>query len=324
MSQAFAAAARMQRNWPLLQLAALIALFAFGVATIEGFTQAYSIRSMLILASLLALAALGQTLCFLIGSLDLSIPGMIVLGATLIAELCGVHGWSLLPALAVIVVISSAMGAFTGWVCDRFQVPSIVVSLGVGTIALGAGTVWTGANLTGTPPQAIRDISAGTSTTFGIAMPPIIFIFLAVTILVAVFLHYTAPGRRLYATGANPRAAKLALIRTRRVWVGVFAFSALMSALVGVLLAGFSGTDPSIGQPYLFQGLTAVIIGGTAWAGARGDFTHTVLGALIFTVLTTILVGRGYDGADQHIVYGVLILIVVAAYGRDRRLRDRV
>ncbi|NLT04795.1 MAG: ABC transporter permease [Solirubrobacterales bacterium] len=324
MSQALATAGRLQRNWPLLQIFALVALFVFGMATIEGFTQGYSIRSMLILASLLALAALGQTLCFLIGSLDLSIPGMIVLGATLISELCGVHGWSLLPALAVIVAVTTAMGAFTGWVCDRFEVPSIVVSLGVGTIALGAGTVWTGARLVGSPPELIREISSGTSTTFGIGLPPIIFIWLAIAIAMAVFLHRTPAGRRLYATGANPRAAKLALIRTRRVWVGVFAFSALMSGIVGVLLAGFAGADPGIGNPYLFQGLTAVIVGGTAWAGSRGDYSHTVLGALILTVLTTILVGRGYDTADQHIVFGFLILIVVAAYGRDRRLRDRV
>ncbi len=104
----------------------------------------------------------------------------------------------------------------------------------------------------------------------------------------------------------------------------VFALSAVLSALVGVLLAGFSGADQSIGDPYLFQGLTAVIVGGTTIMGARGDYTHTVLGALVLTVLTTILVGRGYDTADQQIIFGVLILIVVAGYGRDRRLRDRV
>ena len=58
--------------------------------------------------------------------------------------------------------------------------------------------------------------------------------------------------------------------------------------------------------------------------GARGDYTHTVLDALILTELTTVLVGHGYDSADQQIIFGVLILIVVAGYGRDRRLRDRV
>jgi ribose transport system permease protein len=94
--------------------------------------------------------------------------------------------------------------------------------------------------------------------------------------------------------------------------------------MVGVLLAGFAGADQTLGDPYLFSGLTAVIVGGTTFMGARGDYTHTVIGALILTVLTTILVGKGYDQADQQIIFGLLILLVVASYGRERRLRDRV
>jgi ribose transport system permease protein len=58
--------------------------------------------------------------------------------------------------------------------------------------------------------------------------------------------------------------------------------------------------------------------------GTRGDYTHTVVSALLLTVLTTILVGRGYDTATQQIILGVLILVVVASYGRERRLRDRM
>ncbi len=149
-------------------------------------------------------------------------------------------------------------------------------------------------------------------------------IWAVVAIIAGLVLHRTVPGRRLYATGANPRAAQLARVNTSRVWTLVFAASAVCSAIVGVLLAGFAGADQSLGDPYLFQGLTAVIVGGTTIMGARGDYTHTVLGALILTELTTILVGHGYDTADQQIIFGVLILIVVAGYGRDRRLRDTI
>lgn len=324
MSAVVATLRRLQRRWPLLQILGLIVLVVFGASTIEGFTQGYSVRSMLVLASLLGLAALGQTLCLLIGSLDLSIPGLIVLGATLVSELCGTHGWPFAAALALIVAIAAVLGACTGWISHRYDVSSIVVSLGVGTIALGGAAVWTGAQLTGTPPAFVRDLVIANGDTFGLPVAPIVVIWAIVTILVGVFLHRTVRGRRLYATGANPRAAELALIHTRRVWVGVFLISAVMSAIVGMLLAGFAGADPGIGDPYLFQGLTAVIVGGTAWAGARGDYTHTVLGVLILTVLTTILVGRDYDSADQHIIFGVLILLVVAGYGRDTQLRNRV
>jgi ribose transport system permease protein len=324
MTALVARAGRMQRQWPALQAVALVALFLYGSATISGFSTETSVRSMLVLAALLGLAAAGQTLVVVLGGIDLSVPGFIVAGAVMISELCGTHGWPLAGALAVIVGLAGAMGSFTGWVCHRYRIQPLIVTLGIGGLALGGVVAWTHGELRGTAPTALSQLTAANGTTFGLAVSPIVLIWAGVAVALGLFLHRTVAGRRLYATGANPRAAGLALVPTGRVWTTVFAGSAVLSALVGVLLAGFSGADQSLGDPYLFQGLTAVIVGGTTIAGARGDYTHTVLGALILTVLATILVGRGYDSADQQIIFGVLILIVVAGYGRDRRLRDRV
>jgi ribose transport system permease protein len=149
-------------------------------------------------------------------------------------------------------------------------------------------------------------------------------IWAIVAVVLAIVLRRTIAGRRMYATGSNPVAAELALVRTRRVWVGAYAASALVAALLGVLIAGYAGSgNVTLGDPYLFEGLAAVIVGGTSF-GARGDYWRTVLGALVLTVLSTLLVGKGYSTADQQIIFGVLILIVVAGYGRDARLRDRV
>jgi ribose transport system permease protein len=324
LSAAVATIGRVQRRAPVLQFVALLALFIYGAATIDGFSAGTSIRSMLVLAALLGLAALGQTIVMIVGGLDLSIPGFIVAGAILVSQLCGTHHWAFAPAFALILVIAAAMGALTGWICHRYRIQPLIVTLGVGAVASGGCLAWTGGNLTGSAPAFLGTLTSPTGTTFGISISPVVAIWALVTIVAAVVLHRTIPGRRLYATGANPRAAQLALVKTGRVWITVFALSALCSAVVGVLLAGFAGPDQALGDPYLFQGLTAVIVGGTTIMGARGDYTHTVIGALILTELTTILVGRGYDSADQQIIFGVLILIVVAGYGRDRRLRDTI
>jgi ribose transport system permease protein len=324
MSAAVATMGRVQRRAPVLQFVALVALFIYGAGTISGFSDSTSIRSMLVLAALLGLAALGQTIVMIVGGLDLSIPGFIVAGAILVSQLCGTHHWAFVPALALIAAIAAAMGAATGWICQRFRIQPLIVTLGVGALASGGCLAWTGGKLTGSAPAFLSTLTSPTGTTFGIDVSPVVAIWALVAIVVGVVLHRTIPGRRLYATGANPRAAQLALVNTRRVWMVVFALSALCSALVGILLAGFSGADQTLGDPYLFQGLTAVIVGGTTIMGARGDYTHTVLGALILTELTTILVGHGYGTADQQIIFGVLILIVVAGYGRDRRLRDTI
>jgi ribose transport system permease protein len=139
-----------------------------------------------------------------------------------------------------------------------------------------------------------------------------------------VFLHRTAAGRRLMATGANQRAAEFSLIRTRRVWTAAFAFSAIASVIVGVLLAGYAGSvDSSLGNPYLFQSVAAVVVGGTVFGGP-GDYSRTVIGALFLTVLTTVLVGHGASAADKQILYGAVVLIAVTIYGRDRRIQDRI
>jgi ribose transport system permease protein len=314
----------LQRRAPVLQLIALVALFAYGWATIAGFGARTSLTSMLVLASLLGLAALGQTLVLILGGLDLSVPGNIVMGAILTSQLYGAQHFSAAGALATIVVIAAVMGAATGWICHRWRIQPLVVSLGMGSMAAGATVAWTQGKLNGTPPPFLTDLTSASGTTFGLAVPPIVLIWGVIAVLVAVVLHRTAAGRRLFATGANPRAAALARINTKKVWVSVFATSAVCSALVGALLAGFAGADQSLGDPYLFSALTAVIVGGTTFMGARGDYTHTVVGALILTVLTTVLVGHGLQPADQQIIFGVLILLVVAGYGRDRRLQDRV
>jgi len=313
-----------QRRYPVLQVLALVVLFIWGATTIDGFSTETSIDSMLVLAALLGLAALGQTLVLVLGGIDFSVPGHIVMGAIVVSELYGTRGWPAALAILAVVAIAGVLGALTGWICHRWRVQPLIVTLGMGALSAGGAVAWTSGHLAGAAPPFLSRLTTATGTTFGLSIPPVVVIWAAVAIIAAVVLHRTIPGRQLYLFGANPRAAGLARIRTGRVVVAVFLVSAVASGLVGVLLAGFAGADQTLGDPYLFSGLTAVIVGGTTFMGARGDYTHTVIGALILTVLTTILVGKGYDQADQQIIFGLLILLVVASYGRERRLRDRV
>jgi ribose transport system permease protein len=314
----------LQRRFPLAQILALVALFVYGAASIDGFSQWANVKSMLVLASLLALAALGQTLVMILGGLDLSIPGFIVMGAIVVTELYWMHTWPAWGAILVVIGVALVFGGLSGWICQRFRIQPLIVTLGMGGLMAGGAIAWTKGESTGSAPPFLNDLTSPAKGTFGLDVPPIVFIVAIVAVIAAIVLHRTIAGRRLYATGANPRAAALTRVPTKWVTIGVFAASAIIASLVGILLAGFSGADQSLGDPYLFQGLTAVIVGGTTIMGARGDYTHTVVGALILTVLTTLLVGHDVDSATQQIIFGALILVVVAGYGRERRLRDRI
>jgi ribose transport system permease protein len=321
---AWARAGAVQRRFQVVQILALVALFEWGTWTVTDFATKQSVYAMLITASFLGVAGAGQTIVVLVGGIDLSIPAFISLGSIVISDLTGLYHWSFVPALVVIIVVSVLLGGVNGYISHRFLIPPLVVTLGMASIITGALLVWTNGKPSGSPPAFVTNLSLVGGSTFGIGIPPVVFIWVVLAVVLGLMLRRTLAGRHLYATGANAMAADLALVRTRRVWVGAFAVSALIAGLLGVLLAGYAGSgNVQLGDPYLFEGLAAVIVGGTAF-GARGDYWRTVLGALVLTVLSTVLVGKGYSNADQQIIFGILILAVVAGYGREVRLRDRI
>src|SRR5262249_18471734 len=174
----------------------------------------------------------------------------------------------------------------------------------------GAGRAGpSGPAVIGSLPGWLGRLTSPTAKTFGIGIPPVVAIWIVVAIVVGVSLRRMVTGRRIYAAGANRPGAALARVPVGGVWALALASRALASAMTGVLLAGFSGGgDASVGNPYLFTTLTAVVVGGTAISGGRGGYWQTVLGAVILTELTTILVGKGYSQADQQILFGLIIL----------------
>ncbi len=98
-----------------------------------------------------------------------------------------------------------------------------------------------------------------------------------------------------------------------------------MAALSGLLLAGFTGAGLfTVGNPYLFQSIAAVVIGGTSLLGGRGGIFRSVLGSLTLVALTTLLVGLSLSSAAQQAVLGAVIVLVTALYGRERSVGDRI
>jgi ribose transport system permease protein len=313
----------LQSRIPLLQLIALVAVFAYGAIDL-GFWNWVSVKQILVLASLVGLACVGQTLLILMGGFDLSVAAFIVAGALVISVLQGKWGVPTGIAILIAVVAAGALGAIAGQICHRYNIQPLIVTLAIGAIAVGMVQVQTGGSFAGAAPEWIITLAAPSTSTFGIDVPPLVVIWAVVGILMGIFLHRTVRGRHVMATGANPRAAEYSLINTRRVWTLAFAFSAIVSVLVGMLVAGFSGSvNGKIGDAYLFQSVVAVIVGGTVFGGP-GDYSRSIVGALFVTVVSVVLVGQGAGPAVQNVLYGLAILVAVALYGRERRLRDSV
>ncbi len=323
-SPAWAKLVQLQTRFPLLQLAGLLGVYAYLALDLE-FTSWSSVKPVLVIAALAGLASCGQTLLILMGGFDLSISGFIVSSALVVTVLKDKWNVSFVVALLAAVVVAGLLGALAGQICHRFEIQPLIVTLAMGTIALGLVQVQTGGSFSGTAPDWLQRLASPATKTFGVVdVPPPVAIWVVVIALMAVFLHRTTPGRRLMATGANPRAAEYSLIRTRRVWTLAFAFSGVCSALVAMLVCGYaSSVDSGVGDPYLFQSVVAVIVGGTVFGGP-GDYTRTVIGALFLGFVQEALIGNNQGADVQNMVYGLAILAAVALYGRERRLRDRI
>lgn len=316
---------RILRTVPVLQIVTVIALFVITATSIDGFLTPTSVFATLVIASFLGLASTGQTIVILIGAIDLSVPAMISAGNLVSTLLSGKH-WPFGLTIAFIIVCAAIVGTVNGFTIHRYKVPPLIVTLATGAMVTGATLGWTkGGQVSGQVPGWLSRFSSPIGKTFGIGIPPVVVLWAVVAVVIGVVLHLSVTGHRTYATGANEQAAELAGVKTTRVWIGAFVVSAVAASLVGVLLTGFTGAGQAgVGDPYLFLTIAAVLVGGTSLVGARGDYWRTVLGALILTLITTLLVGHGAGEATQEILLGGLILFFVGIYGRDQRVRDRV
>lgn len=316
--------ADLQRRFPLLQLLALAALYGYGLAAIDGFGSHRVLYAILINAALLGLAGAGQTIVVLVGGIDFSVAAFISAGDVIVAELCGGHHWSSGAAIGVALAVAVAGGLLNGLISYRFRVEPLIVTLGVSALLSGLILRWINGAVTGVAPAWLGNLTAANGTTWGLAIPPVVPIWAVVALVIGLMLTRTRAGRNLYLTGVNQPAARLALVRVGRTWIGAYVVSAVLATCVGILLAGYSGSgDVTVGDPYLFQSLAAVIVGGTMFGG-RGDYWRTVLGALLLSVVALILSAARLSSAGQQMVTGALILAVVGLYGRERRLRDRI
>lgn len=311
-------------------LTVLVALFAVGAALVEGFASTANLKSMLVFASFLGLACVGQTLVALLGGLDLSIP--FVIGASNVGLLyligLGVPSW--LAALAII-ALGVLVGFINGVLSLKLQGQALILTLGVGFAISGLTQILTSigseymGNVFGTVPEWLRNLAAMNGSTFGLPLPPVIPIWIALAIALIWALHRSAHGRYWYALGGNRTAAARARVSEARYWILAYMISGGFSALTGALLLGWSGGGfIGVGQPYLFMTLAAVVVGGTSLLGGYGGYGFTVIGVLVLQELTSLLVGLGLRFEWQQFVFGLLILPMVALYARSPHIRTQV
>lgn len=319
-----------QNRSAFIGIMVLAGLFSVGSMNIDGFASGNNIKSMLLFASFLGIASIGQTLVALLGGLDLSIP--FIIGAANVGLLYLI-GLGVPPWLATILVlaIGALLGTINGLLSYKLQGQALIVTLGTGFAISGGVQIITsigsayGGNVFGTVPAWLSNISAMNGTTFGLSFPPVILIWAIIALILILGLRLTVFGRFLYALGVNRTSASRVMISEMRYWVGMYTLSGFFAALTGSLLLGWSGGGfIGVGDQYLFLTLAAVVVGGTSLLGGAGGYGFTVIGVLVLQVLSSFLVGIGLNFQWQQFIFGLLILPMVALYARSPHIRTQI
>ena len=262
----------------------------------------------------LALLAACQTLTFLTGGIDLSVGAVASMSGFVVATLVG--GQGLVVALLVALLIAALAGFLTGVGVGVFKVHPLIMTLGMSLVVLGLANVWqlvmvqTGSGV----PEVLRWLGSGTTLT---VLPNSLLVFVPVAALILLLLRRTGYGRLLYAIGDNPVAARLSGARAWQVLIVLYMLSAILAAIAGFLYTGLTNVaSVSLVDTSVLPSVAAAVIGGTSIMGGRGGFAGTIVGALILTVLISLLSALGFPEAVRQILFGSIIVIVAAAYTR--------
>ena len=298
--------------------AAAIILFALGQLVHPGFAGINSIESVLIVASFVGLVAAGQTFVVLIGGIDLSVPWVLNGAAILLVTTSLGQNNLALYSILVTLGMGLAVGLVNGLGVAMLAVPPVVMTLGMNGVmqglALGLSEGMTCPTCASYAPPFVQSLVHGSL----LGIPTDLLFWLAVILLVTFVLSYTTFGRRTYAVGNNPMASYLAGINVRMVTVVLYMLSGMFAALAGIILVGFGGqASLGMGDPYLFQSIAAVVIGGVYILGGRGSYLGTAAGAASLVTLVTVLMTVNMPEYGRSIIYGVVILILLLLYGRE-------
>ena len=296
---------------------ALILLLFVLVAGIQlarpGTVNAIWISNMLLFAAPLGIVAAGQTLVMLTGGIDLSVASV----ATASAYLMATHsGLGVAPAILYGLGVGLVVGLINGVGVALLRVQPLVMTLGTGLMTEGMLVVYSQKKIGEAPrvPQFIEDLGAGK---FLGGIPNDLLVWVPIAVILIFVLRRMGFGRLLYAIGDNSKACTLAGIRVWRILLINYVTCGLLAAVAGLIIVG--GTDSAelrLAEVYLLPSVAAVIIGGTSIFGGRGGYSGTIVGALILTVLNSILTLLDVPESVRQILYGAIILLLAAAYTR--------
>ncbi len=272
----------------------------------------------------IAIAAMGQYYVIVSGEFDLSMGAVVTAQVVMAGNLIGQDEGRILPVMLLMAAVGVLIGVINGLVTTLLKVPSFIVTLGMMLALSGLVRYLTGGAATGNPVDSFRQIGRG-----GIENVPVVevipypLIILVVLAAGSVWLMRRPFGRTLIAAGDNPAATHLSGVPLWWLKTRAFVLSSLSATVAGVILVGYAGVHPSVGQGYEFTAITAVVLGGVLLGGGRGWVLSAAAGAFALELLFVLLTSLGVPSTWRDTVQGLIIIVAVAAAARAWQIGRR-
>lgn len=300
----------------IVVLGAIIALFIVVGVVNPRFLSDTNLVNIFSGNAYIAVAAIGMSLVIISGHIDVSVGSLIGVLAT-IAGTLAVSGYPVWIAwivpVIVGVIINTAVGAFIAYL----KIPSIVMTLGMLSILKGGLISATGGTwISGMPPEFF----IAQARLFGIPSP--VYFMVILTIIMALWMRYSATGRSFYAVGGNPEAARASGLSPERTCVLAFALHGFFAGVAALLFATQLQVIQSTVPPNLeLTVITAAVIGGVSILGGTGTVIGSTLAAILFACIGSALIFLNVSAYWLRAVLGLLILATVLA-DMARRKRE--
>jgi ribose transport system permease protein len=286
----------------------LLAIIIIGTAVSPDFLSVRNANNVIAFSAIVAILAVGQFFVILTGGIDLSV-GSILAMSTVVSALTLQTGMSTGLSVAVTLGVCALAGFINGLMVVWLRIPPFIATLAMLSIVKGFSYIIQSTSLIQISDNGfISTFSSG--VTLGLRNPVLIFIL--VTLVAAFVTKFTTFGRRLYAIGGNPEAARLSGLPVHRDLLVTYTLSGLLAGLAGLIAAAQLLQGSSlIGTGYELDAIAAVVVGGASLMGGKGDPISAVIGVFILATIINIMNLVGISSEPQLVIKGTVVVIAV-------------
>jgi simple sugar transport system permease protein len=302
-------------KWGML-LTVVLLIAGFGIAS-DNFLEPSNIINILRSIAIVTVIAIGVSISLSVGGFDLSVGSTASLANALVISMFVWHGFGTTEAILITLALCTLVGLFNAFLIVILKIPDMLATLASLFVIQGAAMTYSyGGSITENMVLPSGDMAEGAvPAAFSLLgqVPVIVIVMAVVTVVVQLFMSLTKHGRRMYAIGGNPLAARLAGIRTARYRVTAYIISSLLAGSGGILLASRIGSSQvNAGGGYLMDAVAAAYIGFSLAGSGKPNALGTLIGAVILGVLSNGLVMLSVPYYAMDIIKGLVLAVALA------------